>query len=137
MGLRNIGKIKETTEVVLYDPASGAVLLNADKSEMTITLYGPYSEQYKAAERAQTNRRLARAQRSGRGITITAEQIEAESFDLLVKCVAGWNITLDKEPEPFSESAVRDTLTEFPWVRAQVDAGFGDTAAFLEASAKT
>lgn len=137
MGLRDIGTTKDTTDVELYHPVTGATLANADGSTMTITLHGPYSDAYKAAERSQTNRRLARAQRSGRGVQITAEQIEAESFDLLVKCVAGWNITLDEEPEKFSEANVRSVLTELPWIRAQLDAAFGDTAAFLVPSEKT
>lgn len=139
MGLRDIGTTKDTTDVALYHPVTGATLLNGDGSEMTITLHGPYSDAYKAAERSQTNRRLARAQRSGRGVQITAEQIEAESFDLLVKCVAGWNITLEKDgkTEPFSEANVRSVLTELPWIRAQLDAAFGDTAAFLASSEKT
>lgn len=137
MGLRDIGTTKDTTDVTLYHPGTGAVLLNADGSEMTITIYGPYSDQHKAAERAQTNRRLTRAQRSGRGVTITAEQIEAESFDLLVKCVAGWNLTLDTEPEPFNEANVRAALTELPWLRKQLDAAFADDSAFLAQSAKT
>ena len=137
MGLRDIGAVKDTTDVELYHPATAEPLLNADKTTMTITVHGPYSENFKAVQRAQMNRRLARAQRAGRGTEIKAEQVEAETLEQLIKCVEAWNITVKDEPEPFSEDNVRAVFEEFPWVREQVESVFGDTRAFLETSAKT
>lgn len=136
MGLKDIGTVKDTTDITLYHPATSEPLLNADGSEMTVTIHGPYSKRYKEIEREQQNRRFARAQRSGRGMNIKAEQLEAENFDLLVKCIETWNISLGKEPEAFSVETAREVLTEYPWVREQVQAGLGDQAAFLETSGK-
>jgi hypothetical protein len=132
MGINDIGAVKDTTDVTIYHPVYGDPMLNADKSEMTVTIYGPYSDKYKTAERAQQNRRFQRAQRAGRGMNLTAEQLEAETFNLLLTCIEKWNITLDTKPEPFSPERAREVLTEHPWIREQLSAAFSDTAAFLE-----
>lgn len=132
MSLLSVGKTKDTTDVLIYHPSSGEPMLNADGSQMSITIYGPYSKKYKQISHAQQNRRLAKAQRSGGKVNITAEEIEASALDVLVKCVAGWNITLDKEPEEFSEEKVREVFELVPWLREEVDNAFGDTRSFLE-----
>lgn len=131
MGLNDIGKVKETTDVELLHPATGEVLLNDDGTPMTITVHGPYSSTYKAVSHAQQNKRLMKAQRTGGKLNLSAEEIEASSLDLLVKCTESWNLTLDKKPEEFSQDKARQVYLEHPWVREQVDAVFGDTRAFL------
>ena len=131
MGLNDIGKVKDTTEVELVHPRSGETLGNEDGSPMTITVYGPYSSHYKAVSHAQQNARLAKAQRMGGKMSLTAEELEASSLDLLVKCTESWNITLDKKPEEFSQDKARQVYTEHPWVREQVESVFGDNRAFF------
>lgn len=131
MGLNDIGKVKETTDVELVHPATGETLLNDDKTPMTITVYGPYSSVYKTVSHNQQNKRLMKAQRTGGKLNLTAEELEASNLDLLVKCTEGWNLTLDKAPEEFSQDKARQVYLEHPWVREQVDAVFGDTRAFL------
>ena len=131
MGLNDIGKVKETTDVELVHPATGETLLNDDGTPMTITVHGPYSSVYKSISHNQQNKRLMKAQRTGGKLNLTAEEIEASSLELLVKCTEGWSLTLDKEPEDFSQDKVRQVYTDHPWVREQVDAVFGDTRAFL------
>jgi len=130
-GLNAIGKTKETTEVLLFHPVTGEPVKNADGSQMSVTIHGPYSKRYKQISHEQQNRRLIKAQRSGGKLNLTAEELEASSLELLVKCVDGWNVSLGEEPEPFSEDAVTKVFTDMPWVREQVDGGFGDTKAFL------
>lgn len=131
MGLKDIGTVKETTDVLLYHPATSEPLMNEDGTQMSVTIHGPYSPVYKKINHDQQNRRLMKAQRTGGKLNLTAEEIEASSMDLLVKCVADWNITLDKKPEPFSQEMVREVFTNYPWVREQVDSAFADTRAFL------
>jgi hypothetical protein len=132
MSLLSVGKTKDTTDVMLYHPVSGEPLLNGDGTQMSVTIHGPYSARYKKVSHDQQNRRLIKAQRSGGKMNLTAEEIEASALEILVKCVDGWNVTLDKDLESFSEEKVRDVFTTLPWVREQVDAAFGDTRAFLE-----
>lgn len=131
-GLNAIGKVKETTDVMLTHPVTGDPIYNADGSQMSITIHGPYSKRYKQISHEQQNRRLIKAQRSGGKLNLTAEDLESSTFDLLVKCVEGWNVSLGAKPEAFSEEAVVKVFTDMPWVREQVDAAFGDTKAFLE-----
>lgn len=132
MDLMNIGTTKETSDVILYNPINSEILVNDDKSEMTITIHGPYSKKYKSISHAQQNRRLMKAQRTGGKLNLTAEEIEASSLDLLVKCVDGWNITLGKEKPKCTEAKVREVFETLPWVREQVDAALGDAQAFLD-----
>ena len=132
MGLKAIGSVKDTTDVEILHPATGEVLLNDDGTPMTITVHGPYSSTYKAVSHAQQNKRLMKAQRTGGKLNLSAEEIEASSLELLVKCTAGWNITLEDKPEDFSQDKAREVYKEYPWVRDQIDAVFGDTRAFLE-----
>jgi hypothetical protein len=126
-----IGKTKETTDVTLYNPITSEVLTNDDGSEMTVTVHGPYSSKYKSISHQQQNRRLQKAQRTGGKLNLSAEEIEASALDLLVKCVADWNITLGGEKPECNESKVREVFTDLPWVREQVDAALGDAQAFL------
>jgi len=132
MDLMNIGTTKETTDVTLYNPVNSEILTNEDRSEMTITVYGPYSKKYKTISHAQQNRRLMKAQRTGGKLNLTAEEIEASALDLLVKCVSGWNITLSGEQPDCTEAKVREVFEALPWVREQVDAALGDAQAFLD-----
>jgi len=132
MGLNDIGVVKDTTDVELVHPKTGEILTNDDGTPMVVTVHGPYSSHYKAITHAQQNRRLAKAQRLGGKMTLTAEELEASSLDLLVKCTAGWKVTLEKGVEKFSEEKVREVYVKMPWVRDQIEAVFGDTRAFLD-----
>lgn len=131
MGLKDIGTVKETTDVELLHPSTGEVLLNDDGTPMTITVYGQYSSTYKAVSHAQQNKRLMKAQRTGGKMTLSAEELDSSALDLLVKCTAGWNISLTDEKEEFSQEKVRQVYQEHPWVRELVDSVIGDTRAFL------
>jgi len=102
--LLNIGKTKETTDVVLYNPVNSEILTNEDGSEMTITIHGPYSKRYKSISHAQQNRRLQKAQRTGGKLNLSAEEIESSALDLLVKCVDAWTITLGGEQPTCTET---------------------------------
>lgn len=130
-GLLSIAKTKDTTDVVLYHPQTGDVLLNADGSQMTITIHGPYSERYKKVTHEQQNRRLLKAQRSGGRMNLTAEELEAGALEVLVECTETWNLTLTDKLEKFDKAKVREVYTTLPWVKDQVDAAFSDTRAFL------
>ena len=132
MDLMNIGTTKETTDVILYNPINSEILVNDDKSEMTITIHGPYSKKYKSISHAQQNRRLMKAQRTGGKLNLTAEELESSALDLLVKCVDGWSITLSGEKPECKEAKVREVFEALPWVREQVDAALGDAQAFLD-----
>jgi hypothetical protein len=134
MGIKEIGSPKDTTDVKLVNPEDGEFLRNDDGTVMTITIHGPYSKRYKQVSNEQQNNRLVRAQRTGGKMSLTAEEIEASSLELLVRCTESWNITVDNDIEPFSEDRVREIYTIYPWIREEVEMVFNDTRAFLQPS---
>ena len=133
MALRDIGTVKDTTVVTITDPRSGKPLKNADGSDMTVTLHGPYSARYKRVMRDQQQ---ARAESMGRGAlraTLTADEVEEMQTEQLVACIDDWKITLEgDDPMPFSADAARAVLIEFPWLKDQLNIALGDVAGFLE-----
>lgn len=133
MSLRDVGKVKDTTTVTIYHPATSKPLLNADKTAMTVVLHGPYSARYKGVLREQQQRRLADSPRAGR-MTLDADEIESMSSDLLLQCIESWDITLegDKKLPAYTQDAGMKILAEFPWLRDQLQAAMGNVADFLE-----
>lgn len=132
MGLKSVGKAKHTTTVVLVHPLTGDTLRNDDGSPMTVLVHGPYSPRYKAISHEQQNRRMEALRKSGGKMTLTAEQIEESALAILVGSIEDWDITLDKDPEPFSPETAKVVLTDYPWVREQIDSTISDTINFLD-----
>jgi hypothetical protein len=132
MSLRDVGAVKDTTTITLYHPATGADLLNADKTPMTVTIHGPYSERYKAVLREQQQRRMTDMTRAAR-VTMSPEEVDAFAQELTTRCIEDWSITLEGDEKlPFSVEAVEPVFAEFPWFRDQVTAAMGNVADFLE-----
>jgi len=137
MSLRDVGTVKDTTTITLYHPATGKDLLNADKTPMTITFHGPYSERYKTVLRDQQQRRMTDMTRAAARTSMTPEEVEALSQELLIRCVEAWSITLEGDEKlAFSPEAVETVMAEFPWLKDQVNAAMGNVADFLEPSKK-
>jgi len=89
-------------------------------------------EKVKKAKRVIQNRQL-----QSRKLNITAEQLEANSLDLLVAAIDSWEWTGDAEfrgekPE-FTAANVRTVLRDVDWIRKQVDRELGNEEAFFEA----
>ena len=137
MSLRDVGTVKDTTTITLFHPATGADLLNADKTPMTVTLHGPYSERYKSVLREQQQKRVMDTPRSGNGrpAAMTTDEIEAASNELLMRCIEDWAITLEGDEKlPFTPENAEPVLKEFPWLRDQLNIAMGNVAGFLEPS---
>jgi hypothetical protein len=132
MSLRDVGTVKDTTTLTLYHPATGKDLLNADGTAMTVTLHGPYSDRYKSVLREQQQRRMTDMTRAARGTTLDAEELEAMTRELIVRCIEDWNVTLEGDEKlPFSPETAEGVFAEFPWARDQVSAAMGNVADFL------
>lgn len=136
MSLRNVGAVKDTTTVTLYHPATNEDLLNADKSPMTVTVHGPYSNRYKKALRDQQHSRMTAIGRGrAKSATLSPEELDAFSEALLIECIEDWKITLEGDKTlPFSAETAAEVFKEFPWVREQISAAMGDVGDFLEPS---
>lgn len=133
MSLRDVGSVKDTTTFTLYHPDTGSDLLNADETPMTVIIHGPYSKRYKKALRDQQQRRMKHVGRKSRSTTLSPEEIEEMTNDLLLTCIEDWQITLEGDEKlPFSRETAVEVFEEFPWVRDQLNAAMGDVGDFLE-----
>ena len=126
MDLKDLTPKEFTVDVPIVHPVSGEPLVNDDGSEMTITMYAPYSKEYKAVLHSQTNKRL-----KNRDKEITAEGIEESTLELLAQTTKSWNITFDGEQPKCTASKAKDIYTEVFWIRNQLEAGVDKTLDFI------
>lgn len=126
----NTLKIKDTFELHLTNPVSGA-LLYADEAEtkpVKIVLYSTSSKQYRTATNAMQNRRLKRKDKQ-----VTAEVLREEGIELLVACSdTSINMAVDGQPVD-NPDAFRALYSDaaYDWVKTQVDAALVDTSLFI------
>ena len=125
--------------------AGAAITIRHPKTNLplgiTITVCGTDSETYKKIQRKQLNRRLELSQRSrNKQLAMTAEEIEAESMDVIVACTRSWATGERPEIEfntdewlPCTPENVRRVYEALPWMKEQVDQEIGDRANFLPA----
>lgn len=111
------------TDAPLHDEATG--------EPVGITLLGKDSSVYRSIERSQANRRLERLGRTG-GAPLTADEIEANTLELLVGCTKNLHHIVLGEPLTFSPANAKKLYTAGPpWIREQVDVFIGTRANFL------
>jgi hypothetical protein len=86
----------------------------------------------KAVQRKITNARLNR-----RNQKLTAEQIEANSIEIAMAAVSGWewkgDASFNGQKLAFDRDNLR-TVLSVDWIRSQVDEELGDESGFFEAS---
>ena len=131
MDISNFIPTTDTVDVELTNPVNGEPMTNKDGSPMIITMYLPHSKKYKEVRHAQTNRRIKASQKKG-GNTITAEEIEAETLDLLVKTTAGWNITYKEKQPKFSEDVAKEVYALAPFIAEQLFEGVAEAEVFTK-----
>lgn len=121
---------KETATMEPVHPKTMQPLVDGEGNKVTITVYGPDSEQRRKLDRKATNRRLKQA-KAGR-INVTAEELEAEAMEVLVNCTVDWeNIALDGKVLECNEKNVRKVYNQYSWLREQVDDFINDDSNFL------
>lgn len=133
MSLRSVGKTKATTTITVCDPVTRQPLKTiGGEEDMTVTLHGPYSDHYKQVLREQQQRRTT--EMVGKGSpTMSPEELDEFSRDLLFKCIESWTVTLEgDEIVPLEREAVEAVFTEFPWLRDDIDVALGSRGNFLE-----
>lgn len=132
MDISNFIPKTDTVDVELTNPMTGEVMTNEDGSPMTITMSLPHSKRYKEVRHEQTNRRIQASQKKG-GKTITAQEIEAETIDLLIKTTASWDITYKNERlDKFDEKVAREIYEVAPFIPEQLYEGVAEADLFTE-----
>ena len=133
MSLADVGKMKQTTVVVLKHPDPTKKLKNPDGAPMTVTLHGPYSDRYKAVTRAQQQRRMTELEAAG-DTSLDQETLDAYTRELVVGCIDSWSIWATPDLEMvFSPAAAEGLFNEHPWILDQLSRALGRTASFLDA----
>ena len=132
MDIANFIPTTDTVDIELKNPATDEVMTNKDGSPMVITMYLPHSKKYKEVRHEQTNRRIQASQKKG-AKTITAQEIEAETIDLLVKTTADWSITYkEKHLKKFDPQVAKEVYEVAPFIADQLYEGVAEADLFTK-----
>lgn len=131
MDIKNLIPSVDTVEVELRNPMNEEPLKNDDGSVMTITMWLPHSKTYKEVRHSQTDRRIKQSRKKN-AATITAEDIDNETVELLVKTTASWNITYDSKKVKFSEEKADEIYKLASWIPEQLFEGVAEAEVFTK-----
>ena len=132
MDLLDLTPKSDEIVVAIKHPATGEVLKNDDKSDMTITIYAPHSKEYKKVLHEMTNKRLKKMQQKGKN-EITAEEIEEATLDTLAKTTKGWNITYGGEVPKLTVAKAKEIYDSVFWIKAQIEEAIESSLDFMKA----
>lgn len=126
VALANQGGIMEV------EGPDGVVLRDANgAAAMTITLLGSDSQVFRKAQNRNLNKRLTK-----RNVKMTAEELEAETIDLLAEVTTGWAGFKDPTGNDIAcsrQNAVA-LYSKYPFIREQADRFINERANFLPKS---
>lgn len=124
----------DTFVVELITP-NGAPLLDAEGRPASITVYGPGSKAYAAAQAANTQRILERAAKSGDSIKMSPEEQASDAAQFLAACTAGISGWAYKGATDKAAITAVYADPKFGWLTKQVDRAIGNWANFMPGSA--
>lgn len=130
MDLKDLKPTKNTIEVTLVHPLNGEVLTNKDDSPMTISLYAPYSREYKEVMYERADERIKQAKSKGKDQEFTAKDVDESSIDILARTTASWSITYDGKKPRLTVEKAREIYTELFWIRPQIDKAIDEDKVF-------
>lgn len=103
---------------------------NGEKKPVRVLVAGTYSNVYRKAQDAQTERNLKR-----RAKTVNADAVNRERMALTVACVLDWEgMFANGSPLPCDKEMVAAVLTQAPWIREQVEEQMTDHESFFKKS---
>jgi hypothetical protein len=104
-------------EMKLLHPGTGEVIKNDDGKDWVVTVAGTDSDRWKATIRTAARKR---------------GQSSDDGIETMSSLVIGWkNLVLNKEPLKFTPQAAIKLLTDYPWIRDQVNSFASERANFL------
>lgn len=127
--------VEETTDITLINPGTGEPLLGDGGKACTVTVYGPGSRTFAAAQSAASARLIKRLQAKGRAATPTPEEDEgarAAFLTAITKSLNGFSYGKDLEPAQAIRALYEDRA--MGWVTEQVNTGAGDWSNFTKTS---
>src|SRR6056297_1100058 len=121
---------KDTVEVILHHPATGEMLTNEDGTEMTITLYAPWTKEYRSAGFSLAQNRLKTHKDDLSDFTF--EEMEDANIDLLAKVTVAWDITYDSKKPKLTQAKAREIYDELFWIKGQLEKEINSVGAFTK-----
>lgn len=136
MNLDSIGRAKDESTLYIKNPSNGKVVKNDDGTDMEVTVFGEYSDEWRNALYERTKNRIEKSKETGQ-TSMSFEQMEEENFEMTCLCTKSWNLTDKDGPVDLTPENVRRIYTEYPWVYQQVRAHMENSSNFLDPSAET
>jgi hypothetical protein len=130
MDLKDFAPKSDEVVVEVKHPVNGEPLTNKDGSNMVIVLHAPHSKVYKEAMYEQTNKRLNAAQKSG-DMSLTAQDLEQASLELLSKATKSWDITYDDKQPKLTVAKAKAIYEELFWLKPQLEEALNSSQAFM------
>jgi hypothetical protein len=99
---------------------------------MSITVYAPHTKEYKAVMHEHTNKRIAKASKR-KATNFSAEELEADTIDLLVRTTTAWDITYDGKKPKLTPALCKEVYTNLFWIKDQIEEAVADSVDFTKA----
>jgi len=132
MDLKDLTPKSDTIDVTLVHPNTGDELTNPDGSNMTICMYATHSPEYKKVMHSQTNKRI-KAATKGDDLTMTSEDLESSTLDVLANTTKSWDITFSGEKPELTVKKAKEIYTEVFWIKVQLDEAVTNSLDFTKA----
>jgi len=132
MDLKDLTPKSDTIDVILVHPNTGEELTNPDGSNMTICMYATHSPEYKKVMHSQTNKRI-KAATKGDDLTMTSEDLESSTLDVLANTTKSWDITFSGEKPELTVKKAKEIYTEVFWIKVQLDEAVTNSLDFTKA----
>ena len=123
--------IPDTNDLVVELKPKDKVLLNEDKTPMTITFYGPYSEEAKKVKHSMIDERIAKSQKDSK-TAFSSKEVEELNIISLARNIKEWNITFNKKQPKLTEAVAIELLTKAFWIRDLYEKAAENTLGFMK-----
>ena len=118
----------------LVNPLTLEPLVLSDKTNVTVTLLGPDSDEIRAKQRATTNKLVQGNSKKA----VRVEDVEQDALDILCASIVSWTgMRIGTEDIECTEDNKVMLLTKYPHMRRQIDVFIGESRNFLKASVKS
>lgn len=125
-----------TNDFDLDDPESfkPKPITNEDGEQAYITIYSPYSREYKDVEYQIKDRRISKARKAakeGKPFDIGVKEQEQEELELIASVTKDWNISIDGKTDVNKENAL-EVYTKVPYIYGLVLSERNDYLNFIK-----
>jgi hypothetical protein len=133
MDLMDLTPKTDIIVVTIKHPSTEELLKNEDGSPMTITVYAPYTKEYKAVVHGIANKRLQAASKNKKSLDYTMEELEEAALESLAKTTKEWNITYGGEVPKLTEAKAKEVYDKVFWIKTQIEGAVETSMDFMKA----